>query len=84
MDLISLNENVCTIQENVVTIVSAGTCTILATQPGSHFFNSAPPVQRTFNVESAAATVTITGSLDRSWNGNDQNPAPPRIRPAYP
>jgi hypothetical protein len=48
----SLTTNICTVSGNTVTLLSSGTCTIQATQPGNASFNAAPPVARSFAVKS--------------------------------
>jgi hypothetical protein len=41
---------VCTISQNYVTLVAAGTCSITASQPGSSIYEAATPVIQTFTV----------------------------------
>jgi hypothetical protein len=82
--LTSLNPNVCAVEENTVTIVSDGNCTIIATQPGNPFFYAAPPMQQTFKVEKSNATVTIIGSLDRNYTGTDHAFTATTVPPGLP
>jgi hypothetical protein len=49
---------VCTVAAGVVTLVSAGTCSITATQPGDAFHSAAIPVTVTFTVNPAFADVS--------------------------
>jgi len=52
---------VCTVSGNVVTGVSAGTCTIRAAQAGDGNFNAAPEVTQPLTVTGASSsTVTLT------------------------
>ncbi|MCL4862688.1 MAG: hypothetical protein KJZ93_24965, partial [Caldilineaceae bacterium] len=48
----SLTPAVCTVNGNTVTLITTGTCTIQAAQPGNEFFNPAPPVAQSFAVTS--------------------------------
>jgi len=50
----SLTPLVCTLSGNSVTLLTTGTCTVEARQPGDASFNPAPPVARSFAVKSAA------------------------------
>jgi hypothetical protein len=49
----------CTVSGNVVTIVAAGSCTIIASQAGNSDFLAATAVSRTFTVNQAAQTITF-------------------------
>jgi hypothetical protein len=46
----SLTTSVCTINSNLVTLLTAGVCTLHATQGGDATYAAAPPVDRTFKV----------------------------------
>jgi hypothetical protein len=50
----------CTIVSGKVHIVSAGDCTITASQAGNTNYNAAPDVTRTFSIGSAPTTTTVT------------------------
>src|SRR5262249_13883442 len=54
----SLTSSVCTVSSGTVHIVTSGTCTIRATQPGDGTYSAAPAVDRGFTVAKAALTVT--------------------------
>lgn len=41
---------VCTVSGNVVTLVSAGACTVTATQAGNSVYNAAPTVNQSFTI----------------------------------
>lgn len=56
---------VCTVTSGVVTLKSAGTCTIVATQPGNANYAAAPSVTRTFNVSKAPQAITFAPLADR-------------------
>ena len=58
----SLTPAVCTVLGNVVTFVSAGTCTIEATQPGNNIYGPANPVDRSFQVSKIATSMTLTST----------------------
>jgi uncharacterized protein (TIGR03437 family) len=50
---------VCTVSSGNVTLVSAGTCTIQATQPGNSNYAPAPAVSQHFTVTPASQTITF-------------------------
>lgn len=50
----SLTAPVCTVSGTTVTIVTAGTCTVRASQPGNATYAPAPNVDRSFTVAKAA------------------------------
>jgi len=59
----SNTSSVCTVSNTskaaTVTLVTAGTCTIEASQPGNSSFSAATPVDQTFNVTQASQTITF-------------------------
>nr|WP_295864043.1 MBG domain-containing protein [uncultured Chitinophaga sp.] len=57
-----------TVNGNTVTLTGAGMVTIAASQPGNTAFKPAAPVNRTFNVDKAALTVTAKNDT-RTYNG---------------
>jgi hypothetical protein len=64
----SLTPPVCTVSGNTVTLVTTGTCTIQATQPGNANFAPAPPVNQLFAVKSAQKsdqTITFAKPADQ-------------------
>lgn len=71
--LTSLNSEVCTIDGNTVTVVNAGTCTLLAAQDGDTQYNAAPMVTQSFEVAKAPASVTISGALTQNYNGTPKS-----------
>jgi hypothetical protein len=64
----SLKSAVCTVNGNTVTLLTTGTCTIQATQPGNASFNAAPPVAQSFAVKSTQKsdqTITFAKPADK-------------------
>ena len=53
----SATNAVCTVANSTLTLVTAGTCSLSATQGGNANYNAALPVVRTFTVASAAGVV---------------------------
>jgi|GEM_PF-6293542 len=70
----SATPSVCTVDANLVTTVSIGTCTLLADQPGDVNYNAAPQAKRTFLV---STQKRIRGDLE-NWlpDGSHGYPAP--------
>jgi hypothetical protein len=68
----SLTPDVCTIENGIATIHSAGTCMMLATQEGNASYRSAPPVFSSFKVVKLPATVTIQGNMEQNYDGADK------------
>src|SRR5205085_2114788 len=56
----STTPGVCTVSGNTVTLVAAGTCTIVASQDGNGNYLAAASVARSFTVGTAGAAQTIT------------------------
>ena len=65
----SSTASVCTVSGSMVTGVSAGTCTIRASQPGDALWNPAPDVERSFAVVGAGAAAVDLNQhgLTGSW-----------------
>ncbi len=57
--LTSTTTSVCTVAGFVVTFVSAGSCSLTATQAGNSAYNAAPPVSRTFAISRVNQTITF-------------------------
>ena len=57
----SLTSGVCSVAGTTVHIAAAGTCTIQADQAGNGTYGAAPPVDRSFSVARANATIVVTG-----------------------
>jgi LysM repeat protein len=57
----------CTVSANTVTITSAGSCSITASQPGNASFNPAIPATRTFQVNKASQTIVFAGISPKSY-----------------
>jgi uncharacterized protein (TIGR03437 family) len=55
----SNSASVCTVAETAITLVSAGVCSITASQAGNTTYAAATPVTQMFNVTQAAQTITF-------------------------
>jgi len=60
---------VCTLSGNVVTLASAGTCTITADQAGNAIYGAAPQVVQSFTVYRTNATLSLSSSANPSAAG---------------
>ena len=56
----STTTGVCTVSGNSVTLVSAGTCSINASQAGNANYQAAPTVARSFAVTQGGQTISFT------------------------
>src|SRR5262249_9014570 len=56
--LLSTTTPVCTVSGSVVTFVTAGSCSLTASQPGNTTYKAATSVTRTFTIKLARATST--------------------------
>lgn len=71
----SATGNVCTVSGSSATLLAAGTCTIVASQPGNGNYEAAPEVSRSFLVASAPKVCPrVRARLSR------YSPRPPRKR----
>ncbi len=52
--------SVCTVSGTTVTLLSAGTCTVQASQPGDTSYAAAVPVNQSFQVTQASQTITFS------------------------
>jgi len=73
VSFVSETAGVCTVSDTVVTLQSAGTCTITASQEGDASFNAAWPASQSFAVTKTAATVAITGSTTQTYDGSPKS-----------
>jgi uncharacterized repeat protein (TIGR02543 family) len=65
----SVDTGVCIVSGSTVTLVSAGTCTILANQAGGSGYSAAQQVSQSFTVSSALTLATPSGaSLAATYN----------------
>jgi hypothetical protein len=64
----SQTTSICTVSATTVTLVSAGTCTIQATQAGNTNYAAAPSVNQSFQVTQASQTITF-GALSNKVYG---------------
>ncbi|RNL61020.1 hypothetical protein EFK50_16670 [Nocardioides marmoriginsengisoli] len=65
----STTTGVCTVAGTTVTLVAAGPCTIVASQPGTTDFNAAAPVPQSFTVAKAGQTVSFTSAAPSATVG---------------
>ncbi len=65
----SSTASVCTVSGSTVSMVSAGTCTITANQLGNTNYAAATAVPRTFAINPATTTTTLTSSISSSLVG---------------
>ena len=63
----SLTTGVCTVSGSTVHLVSAGTCTIQASQSGNAFYNAALPVSQSFTVGKATPTIAWANPADITY-----------------
>jgi hypothetical protein len=64
---------VCSVAGDIVSLLSAGTCTIRASQSASNNHNAAADVEQSFSVEKALTTTTLTSSPNPSALGQAVN-----------
>ncbi|HET8966247.1 MAG TPA: hypothetical protein VFN20_08530, partial [Candidatus Acidoferrum sp.] len=63
----SLTTGVCTVSGSTVHLVSAGACTIQASQSGNAFYNAAFPVSQSFTVGKATPTIAWANPPDITY-----------------
>ena len=61
----------CSVSGNIVQITGAGSCTITASQAGNANYNAAPPVERSFAIAKAKASIGLSG-LSKTYTGQAQ------------
>ena len=71
----SSTAGVCTVADNIVSVLTAGTCTINASQAGNKDFAAADPVTQEFAINAAPIPPSLLGSV---VNGTEGAPYPPR------
>jgi hypothetical protein len=59
---------VCTVFGSTLTVLTAGTCTITASQSGNLNNNNAVPVDRSFTVSAAPQTIDFTQPVDTTYD----------------
>lgn len=72
VDYISLNPDLCTVENGMATLLGAGEVAIVATQPGDTRHSAAQSVTRYFEITKNTATVAIQGDLDQTYTGSDK------------
>ena len=63
----SLTSPVCSVSGSTVTIVTAGLCTIQASQSGDAIYAAAPSVSQSFTVAKAAQTITFSALVGKTY-----------------
>ena len=71
----STTTSVCTIAGSTIGFVSAGTCSITASQAGNATYAPATPVTRTFNVTKGANTITFPALANTPFTSPPPTPA---------
>jgi hypothetical protein len=61
----------CSVSGNTVQIAGAGSCTITASQAGNANYNAASPVERSFAIAKAQASMNLSG-LSKTYTGQPQ------------
>jgi CshA-type fibril repeat protein len=59
VSLVSSTPSVCTVSGFVITFVSAGTCTVTASQPGDSTYSAATDATRSFNISTPAPSQPV-------------------------
>jgi hypothetical protein len=67
----STTADVCTVSNGIVHIVSAGECTIRASQTGNGNYNAAPNVDRSFTVNPANQAISFGALADKTFGNAD-------------
>ncbi len=66
----TLTPTVCTVSGSAATLLTAGTCTIQATQPGNAVYEAATPVDQSFTVtQTASFTITPIPAVEKVYRG---------------
>lgn len=64
----STTESICTVNDQLVTIVSAGLCNVAANQAGNDNYNPAPTVIKTITIDRANQTINFTQPSDKIFS----------------
>jgi len=70
---VSTTVNVCSVTGNAVSILSAGSCSIIASQTGDQYYNPAVDVIQSFNVAKAEQTIDFTALVDKIYGDANFN-----------
>ena len=76
MTLTSTTTPVCTVSGFSITLLTAGTCSITATQPGNAVYAANPVIARSFKVTKAPQTITIPDPGPQSMHVPTVRPNP--------
>jgi hypothetical protein len=63
----------CAVTGSTVHITAAGSCAITASQGGDSNYNAATPIQQTFSIGQATATITLS-NLAQTYDGTTKSP----------
>jgi hypothetical protein len=74
--LTSTTPSVCTVSGFVITLVSVGTCTTTATQPGNLSFSAAPDVTRSFQITLTPQVITFVQPANQLLSAGTLTVAP--------
>jgi RHS repeat-associated protein len=66
--LSSTTPAICTVSGTSATLLAAGSCSIVASQPGDSAYNAATSVTRTFSVTKASQTITLATISNRAYS----------------
>jgi hypothetical protein len=72
---VSLTPSVCTVSGNIVHILTAGTCTIRASQAGNSNYNAAPSVDQSFTIGQREGFTSYIGQTLFVTSGNSSTTA---------
>jgi ELWxxDGT repeat protein len=67
VDFASAMADVCRVNGNIVTILGAGACTIIASQSGNSEYGAASPVSRNFTVAKSAQVIDFNAPADMTY-----------------
>ena len=71
VDFASTTTAVCTVSGSTISIVSAGTCSITASQTGDSNHNAAADVVQNFSVNKAAQVISFASLSDKTYGDSD-------------
>ncbi len=68
----SLTPELCTVENGVATLHSAGSCVLVAVQEGDQSHEVAESIYQSFEITKVPATLTLQGDLDQTYDGTDK------------
>jgi hypothetical protein len=69
---ISLNPDLCTIENGIASVHGSGRVGIVAIQEGNARYSAARPVTRYFEILKNPATITIQGDMEQDYDANEK------------